>query len=79
MIFVHYILRGHSVGACLYGDRHAVLIGAADEEDILSPHPEISYIYVGRHIDSGQMADMHRTVGVRQSACHKRSLEVLFH
>ena len=80
MVPVHHILRRTSLFPGLYGDRHPMLVRAADEQDILSPHPEIPHIYVRRDIDSGKMSDMHRTVGVRQSACHKCPTEIfVFH
>ena len=79
MVLVHDVLRGDPVGPRLDRDRHSVLVGAADEQDVLAPHPLISHEYVCWHIDSGQMADVHGAVGVRQRACHKSSLEILLH
>ena len=79
MVSVHDVLRGASLLLSLDGDRNSMLIRAADVEDVLSSHPQISHIDIRRHIHSGQMADMDGTVRIRQCAGHKRSVEFLFH
>ncbi len=78
MITVHYILGGDTLLAGLDGDRHPMLVTAAYEQHLLSLEAEISRIDVGGNIDSGQMADMNRPVGVWQGRRDKCSLE-FFH
>ena len=78
MIAVYDILRGDTLFFGLDGDGHSMLVAAADEEHLLTFHAEIAGIDIGRHVDAGQMPDMHRTVGIRQSRSDKRTLEI-FH
>ncbi len=78
MVAVHHILRRDALLAGAYGDGHSVLVAAADEQHLLSLKTEIPRIDVGRDIDSGQVADMHRPVGVRQGRGDKCTLE-FFH
>ena len=54
--------------AGLYGDRHAMLVAAADKQHILSLHPQIADVNVGRNINSGKMSDVDGSVCVRQGA-----------
>jgi hypothetical protein len=56
-----------------------VLIRAADIEDILTLHSEISHIDIRRDIHTGKVTDVDRTVGVWKRAGHKRSVEFLAH
>ena len=79
MVLIHDILRGAAVLAGLDGDGHAVLVGTADEEDILPAETEVTDIDVGRDIDAGQMADVHRAVCVRKRAGYEGSFKILFH
>jgi hypothetical protein len=50
-----------------------MLIAAAYEFHMLLPGTEITYINIGREITSGQMPDMHRTVGVGQGSRYQIS------
>ena len=51
-------MRGTSFLLSLDGDRHSMLIGSADIEDVLPFHPEISDINICRDIHTGEVADM---------------------
>ena len=79
VILVHNILRRAALLTGLDRDRHTVLVAAAYIEHILSPHPEISDVDIRRHIDTGEMADVDRAVGIRQRTGHKCSFEFLIH
>ena len=79
MIPVHDVLRSAAFLLSLDGDRHTMLIGTADIEDILTPHPQVPHIDVCRHIYTGQVTDVHRTVRVWKCAGHQRSVEFLCH
>ena len=72
---VHYVLGRTALLAGLDCDGHPVFVGAAHEQHVLALQAKIPDVYVGRHVDSGQMSYMHRAVGVRQGAGYKRSLE----
>ena len=64
VVAVHYVLRGHSLFAGLDGYGHSVLVAAADKEHLVAAQTQVACVNVGGHIYSGQMADMHRTVGI---------------
>ena len=74
VVLVHDVLRSDALGAGLDGDGHAVLVGAADEDDVLAPHPEVADVDVAGDVGTGQVADMDGTVGVRKRAGHEGSL-----
>ena len=79
VVLVHNILWGTSLLPSLDSNRHAMLIRPTDIKNILSLHPQISHIDIGRNIHSGKMSDMHRAIGVRQRAGHQSSFEFLVH
>ncbi len=68
VVLVYDILGGASLLAGRDRDGHAVFVGAAHEEGLASTHPQVTDIDVGRDIHAGQMADVDRTVGIRQRA-----------
>ena len=63
----------------LDGDRHTMLVRTADEEHVFPSHPQISDIYVRRHVNTGKMTYVHRSVGIRKRTSHQCSLVILFH
>ena len=73
VVLVHDVLGCDAPLAGLDGDGDAVLVGAANEDNVLAPHPEVTDIDVTGDIGTGQMADMDRTVGVRKRTGHKGS------
>ena len=80
MVAVHHLLCGDALLACTDGDRHAVLVASADEHHFLMLQSEVTHIDVGRYIDSGEVSDVHSTVGIRQGGSDGCALEfVLFH
>ena len=78
MVLVDYVLWRDPVGAGLDGYRDSVLIGTADEQDVLSLHPQVPDIDVGGDVDPGKVSDVYRTVGIRKRAGHKCPFE-FFH
>ena len=54
-------------------------VADADKEYILTLETQITYINVGRHIYTCKMTDVHRTIRIGKSRCHKGSFEFLFH
>ena len=79
VVAVHDVLRGAALLAGLDGDGHAVLVGAADIQDFPAAHAQVAHIDVCGYIDTGEVADVDRTVGVRQRAGHEGSLELFVH
>ena len=80
VVAVAYVLRRHTFFLGLDGDGHAVLVAAAYELHVLALEAQVAHIDVGRHIDAGQVADVHRAVGIGQGRGHQRALEFfIFH
>ncbi len=79
VVTVNNILGGHTLSLGLDGDRHPMLIAPADHDNILATHPQETGIDVGGNINPGQMAYMHRPVGIGQRGCHKCPFELFFH
>ena len=77
VVLVHNVLRTHALFPSLDRDGHSVLVAAADEQRVLSPQAKVADIDVPGDIGARKMADMDRTVGVRQGAGYKRSF--MFH
>ena len=60
-------------------DRGAVLVGAADHQDVVAGHPHVPAEDVGGHAETGDVADVARAVGIRpgdggQDMTHAASL-----
>ena len=54
-----------------------MLIAASDEHHLFALETEIAHIDVGRHVDTGQMTNMHAAVGIGQCSRDKRAFEFL--
>lgn len=50
------------------GNGNAVLIGAANVNDVTAPHALIAHVNIGRQIRARNVTDVQRPVGIRQSA-----------
>jgi hypothetical protein len=84
VVAVGELARRHPLGLGLHQDRRAVLVGAADHQDVVPRHPHVPAEDVGRHTETGHMADVARAVGVRpgdggQDRAHAASLVSRFH
>ena len=69
VVAVHHLLHRDALFLRADGNGHAVLVASADEHNLTSACAKIACVDVGRHINPGQMPDVHRPVGVRQSRC----------
>jgi hypothetical protein len=78
VVTVHDILWSHSLVARLDGNGHTVLVAAADHEDFLASEAHVAGVDVGRHVDAGEMADMHRSVCIGESRCDESAFETHF-
>ena len=78
VIAVHDVLGGDTLLAGLYGDGYAMLVAAADHEHVLTAQAEIAGVDVGRHIYTGEVADVDRAVGVGESGGDESTFEI-FH
>ena len=80
MIAVADVLRRDALLSGAYGDGHAVLVAAADEDNVLFLQTQIAYINVGRNIYTGQMADVNTAVGIGQGGGDSCAFKLfLFH
>ena len=77
MVAVDDVLGSNPFLAGLQSDGNSVLVAAADQSDFAAVETKVTCIYVGRHIHTGQMADMDGPVGVGQSCCDEGSF--MFH
>ena len=55
-----------------------MLIASADKHHFLFLQSQITHVDVGRHIHSGEMADVYSSVGVRQGCRNGGALEMSF-
>ena len=76
MIAVHDVLRRAAFLFSFDGNRHAVLVGTSDKQDVLATHSQIANVCVGGDIDAGKVTDVDGAVGVRQGRCYRVTLEV---
>ena len=79
VIAVDDILGSDTLGTRFYRDRHTVLVAAAYEGDFASVETEIAGIYIGGDIDTGEMADMDRSVGIGKSRSDECALIFFVH
>ena len=70
VVAIYHVLRGATLLLGPDGHRHSMLVAAADEEHILTLEAKIAHVDVGWHIDTCQVSDVHRTVGVGQCTGH---------
>ena len=79
MVTIYNLLGGNTLlaGALCHGN--TMLIAATHKKHVLALQAQVAHIDVGRHIDTGQVADVDRTVGVGQRTGHKGSFELFLH
>ena len=77
MIAVDDLFRGDALREGTDHDRHSVLVGAGDEDDVASLEPLIPAVQVGGQVGAGEVADVDRTVRVGQRRRHKDTFEML--
>ena len=49
-----------------YGNGHPMFVAAANESHLFALHSEVTGINIGRYVNSGQVANVNRSVGIRQ-------------
>lgn len=79
VIAVDDVLRRHALLFGANGDRHAVLIRAADEDDVLLLQAKIADINISRYVDTCQVAYMYAAVGIRKSRGDGSAFEFFIH
>ena len=77
MVFVHDILRRAALLAGLNGDGHPMLIRSAHEEHVPAAHSQVPDVDISGNVDSRQVSDVNRSVGIRQSGRNKITLKFL--
>ena len=63
---IHQFLGGDPFFAGLQGNRHPVLVGSADQKCVFALGFEVTMVHIRGQVASGQMANMDRTVRIRQ-------------
>ena len=79
VITVNHVLRGATLFLGAYCYRHTMLVAAANHLHILTFEAKITHIDIGRHIHTSQVADMHRTIGIRQRCGYECPFEFFLH
>ena len=79
MVAVHDVLGCHALGLGLDGNGYAVLVAAADEEDVAAVEAQIACVDVGGDVNAGEVADVYGTVGVGKRRGDEGAFEVLGH
>ncbi len=67
MVLIDDVLRIYFFLPRLDGDWYPVFIRTTDEQDIFTFQPQVTDINIRRNVYPGQVTDMDRAVGVRQS------------
>jgi hypothetical protein len=58
VVAVGELARGDALAVGLHLDRRPVLVGAADHQHPVAPHPPVAAEDVGRHAEPGDVADV---------------------
>ena len=77
VVTVHDVLRGNALFACLYGNRHTMLIASAYKHYLLTCTAQIPHIHIRRHVHPCQMSYMHWPIGIRECRCNGITLKLL--
>ena len=79
MILIYNILGSYTLLTRLDGDGHTVLVATTNRDDISTALTQITNIDIRGHIYTRQMADMHRTIGIRKCRCYQITLKLFLH
>ncbi len=79
VVTVDYILRCDAFFLSFDGDRHSVFVGTANKQYVFAFHAEVADVGVGRDVNAGEVADVHRAIGVRKRRSYQITFEILFH
>jgi len=66
MVAVNHLLRGDALLAGFKGDRNSMLVRAADGNDVLAAHPEVTGIDIRRHVNPCKVPYVYWSVGIRK-------------
>ena len=64
VVAVNHLLWCDALLTCLDGDGHAMLIATAYRYYVITLKAKVTCIYVRRHINTRQVADMDRAIGI---------------
>ena len=70
VITIDDFLSSDALFAGTNGYGHSVFVATTDKKDITSLETQIAHVDICRDIDSGEVSDMNRTVGIRESRCY---------
>ena len=77
VVLVNDLLGRYSFLPGFYGDRYAVFIGAANKNNVFSLQPQIPGINICRNVNTCQVPDMDRSVGIWQGGCNEVAFEFI--
>ena len=79
VVAVDNLLRGDALLAGLDGDGHAVLVGAANRDDVAVAQTQVAGIDVRRYVNARQMADVNGAIGIGERRSDQIALEFFSH
>ena len=68
VIAVYHLLHGDALLACTDSNGHTMLVASAYKHHLFLLQAQIAHVDVGRHIHTSQVANVHTTIGIRQSS-----------
>jgi hypothetical protein len=77
MIPVDNLLWRNTLITGFQGNWYAMFVGTAYRNDIFALQPEIPCVNIGRYINSGQVTDVDRSVGIGESGGDQVSFKLL--
>ena len=79
VVTIHHILRRDPLLLRSQRDGYPMFVRTTNHQHFLPLQTKVTGINISRHIYPGQMADMHRSVRIRQRRSNQRSLKMFFH
>ena len=79
VVAIDDLLGRNALLAGLDGDGHTVFIGAADRNDVAPLQTKVARIDIRRYVNSRQVTDMDRTVGIGERRCNEITFELFGH
>lgn len=77
MVAVDDILGCDTLFFCFNGDRHPMLVGSTDHNHVLALKAQEAGVNVGGDVNTGEVTDVHRAVGVGESSSDKSAFKLI--
>ena len=80
VVAVHHFLYGDTLLTGTYGDGHAMLVRATDEDHLALLQTEVAHVDVGRDVNACEVSYVYAAIGIRQGGSDGGSFVILlFH